>query len=87
MDLCLASKKASEDKEEWVPLRRGWFLGGQKFRKELLAQMSERRRASHYGQEAAESDIQRAECVVESDLGRLGWKEAQLGRRRKGDPK
>ena len=86
-ELRMEQRRASEDKEEWVPLRRGWFLGDKKFRKKLLAQMSERRSANHYGDEATESDLERAEGVVESELGRLGWKGSELGRRRKGDPK
>ncbi len=85
--LRMEQRRASEDKEEWVPLQRGWFLGEEQFRKELLAQMKRKRHENHYGEEAAESELERAEALVESELRRLGWKEAELGRRRKGDKK
>ena len=41
--------------EEFKPIRRGWCLGEEKFREELLTQMSERMGAEHYGEERAET--------------------------------
>ena len=56
------------------------------FRKELLAQMSEKRGPEHYGTEMRESAEQKAERIVAEELRKLGWPEPQLGSRRKGDP-
>jgi putative transposase len=72
--------------EEWKRVRRGWCLGGQKFRKELLAEMAERVGESHYGEERQESGEAKAERIVEEELKRRRWTEKSLGERRKGDP-
>ena len=36
-----------EEDEEFTPIRRGWCLGEETFREELLTQMSERMGAEH----------------------------------------
>lgn len=69
---------------DWRAVERDWCLGDEAFRKELLAQMHERR-GEHYGPELREADQAHAEGVVKQELQRRGWKEADLGRRPKGD--
>src|SRR5436309_13544054 len=54
-------RRAAEDGKEFKAILRGWCLGGDAFRKELLAQMSERRGAEHYGQEIQESAEEKSE--------------------------
>jgi hypothetical protein len=66
---------------------RGWCLGSEAFRKELLAQMSERRGAEHYGAEFRQSAENKAQRIVQEELDRLDWPEAELTVRQKGDPK
>jgi len=66
-------------------VRRGWCLGEEAFRKELLAQMSERLGAEHYGAERAESAQEKAERIIAAELKRRGWTEAELSKRPKGD--
>jgi hypothetical protein len=66
-------------------VRRGWFLGDKQFRKELLAQMAERRGEWHYGEELQESAEARAEKIIGGELERKGWTEDDLRARRKGD--
>jgi hypothetical protein len=48
--------------------------------------MKERAGASHYGEELRESAEEKAERIVVRELKRLGWAEADLESRRKGDP-
>jgi putative transposase len=72
--------------EQWKRVRRGWCLGGKKFRKELLAAMAERVGESHYGEERQESGEAKAERIVEEELSRRRWTEKSLRERRKGDP-
>jgi putative transposase len=57
-------RRASEDGAEFKPIVRGWMLGRDDFRKELLAQMSERRGPEHYGPEGRESAAEKAQRVV-----------------------
>jgi REP element-mobilizing transposase RayT len=48
-------RRAVEDGQEFKRVLRGWCLGSEAFRKELLAQMSEHCGAEHYGTEIRES--------------------------------
>ncbi len=79
-------RRAVEDGQEFKTVLRGWCLGSEAFRKELLAQMSERRGAEHYGAEIRESAEEKAQRIVQAEFKKLGWQEAELNRRRKGDP-
>jgi REP element-mobilizing transposase RayT len=72
--------------EEWAKIRRGWFFGADELKQELLAQVSERVGAQHYGAERQESGEVKAERLVREELPKLGWQEADLAVRRKGDP-
>jgi len=81
----MAERRAAESGGEYQALRRGWCLGGKEFRRELLAQMLERMGASHYGEERHETDEEKAQRLVRAELKRRGWREAELGLRRKGD--
>jgi putative transposase len=76
---------AEDDPKQLKSLRRGWCLGSEAFRKELLAQMSERIGEHHYGEERAESDLEQAERVVRRELEKLGWTERDLMLLAKGD--
>jgi hypothetical protein len=79
-------RRRSEAPEEFQAVERGWCLGGEEFRQELLEQVKARPGPSHFGpavQEAAEAV---AERLVVAGLGRLAWAEEELMGRRKGDP-
>ena len=47
--------------------------------------MEERRGASHYGEELQERATEKAERMAQEGLEDLGWTEAELGARRRGD--
>ncbi len=81
-----ARRRAEEQSEVWAPLRQGWCLGEEAFRKELLQQASEQRGAHHYGAELKEGEEERAERLVREELARRKWSEKDLGRRPKTDP-
>jgi REP element-mobilizing transposase RayT len=67
-------------------IRRGWCLGGQAFRRELLAQMTERMGTEHYAEKRREAVEARAEAILAEALERQVWQEADLKTRPKGDP-
>ena len=71
--------------EEFKPIRRGWCLGEETFREELLTQMSERVGAEHYGEERAKTAETQAELIIAEKLKRWRWQEADLKTRPKGD--
>jgi hypothetical protein len=68
-------------------VERGWCLGGEAFRRELLEQVSVGPGASHFGEAVREAEEVRAERLVKEGLRRLGWRESDLKCRRKGEPK
>jgi REP element-mobilizing transposase RayT len=72
--------------EEWQHLRRGWCLGDDAFRKELLVRMADQAGASHYGEELRESAEEKAQKIVAEEMKRIGWSEKDLRICRKGDP-
>ena len=74
---------------EFKPVERGWCLGSQAFRRELLAQVSEGLEGNHSGevmQEAAEVRAEQwvAESLKQMGLDRPGPGLAPQGRRREG---
>jgi putative transposase len=70
----------------WAAIRRGWFLGDDGLKAELLARASERVGAHHYGSDRQESGQAKAERLVNEELAKLKWDERELSERRKGDP-
>jgi REP element-mobilizing transposase RayT len=87
LEQALEERRGAEEGEEFKPIRRGWCLGEEKFRKELLAQMGERLGAEHYGAERTETEEALAERIIEEELKRLRWRESDLRTKAKGDAK
>jgi putative transposase len=81
----LEERRAAEAGADYRRVRRGWCLGPETFRKELLGQMKGRVGAEHYGAERQESMAEHAEGIVQEELKRRRWQESELGRRSKGD--
>ena len=79
--------RRADEKGQWEPIRRGWYLGDRAFRKELLGQMKGKRGENHYGPQARETDLEAAEFLVRTELKKLGWAAQDLQSRRKGDLK
>ena len=78
-------RRQEEGPEMWKPVRRGWCLGEKVFRKELLAQVSERRGAHHYGVELQEGEEEMADRLVQEELARRKWSEEDLAAKPKTD--
>ena len=78
--------RRSEVGQGFGAIRGEWCLGDDDFRQELLGRMSERMGAEHYGSERRESDEAKAERIIAEEFTKLGWKETDLHRTRKGDP-
>jgi len=71
-------------KADWRAIERGWCLGDEEFRAELLAQVREQR-GDHYGEELRQADEAHAQELLEKELEKRGWTEHELMKRRKGD--
>lgn len=85
LEAALEARRQAEAGEDYRSIRRGWCLGDETFRKELLAQVNEGLGPNHFGPERAESQADQAERIVREEMERRGWTEADLSRRMKGD--
>jgi putative transposase len=76
---------AAEEGDAFKPIRRGWFLGGDALKQELLAQVSAKAGQWHYGEALQESAAAKADRIVREELLRRKWDEKTLAASRKGD--
>jgi hypothetical protein len=82
----LEARRQAESGADYKAIRRGWCLGEASFRKELLEQMTGQLGAEHYGEERAETDVEKAQRIIREELKQRRWKENDLAKRAKGDP-
>src|SRR6266481_9052070 len=78
-------RKQETPKTDWRAIERGWCLGDDEFKAELLAQVREQR-GNHYGEELRQADQAHAQALLEKELKQRGWTERDLVERRKADP-
>ncbi len=81
----MEERRAQELGGDWKAIRRGWCLGDETFRRELLAQMAGQMGEHHYGEERQESAEEKAERLVRQGLKKARWTEEDLRWRRKSD--
>ena len=79
-------RRQEELEQEFKSIERGWCLGGEAFRKELLEQVNVRPGPSHFGAAVQEAAQAQAERLTVAALKRIGWTEQDVQGRRKGDP-
>ena len=82
----MEARRHEADPREWQRLQRGWCLGDEQFRRELLEQMSQPVGQHHYGPERQESAEDKAERIVRQALRSAGLKERALGQLPKAAP-
>jgi hypothetical protein len=83
----MEQRRREDLSREFKPVKRGWYLGSEAFRRELLEQVTEGPGASYFGEVVHEAVEVRAERAVAEGLKRMGWTEADLATHRKGDAK
>lgn len=81
----LEAQRGIVEGETFQEIRRGWFYGRDKVKKELLEAVTEKVGPHHYGEAVWESEETKAERIVAEELARRGWTESSLAVRRKGD--
>jgi hypothetical protein len=82
----MEERRREENPEDYAGIRRGWCWGDESFRRELLAQQESGGVKLISGGESPETATEKAERLALEELAKLGWKEADLAQRRKGDP-
>jgi hypothetical protein len=74
------------DEESLEEFRRGWCVGSEGFRREMLEQMEGKLGDNYPGGLRQESGAAKAQRIIGEELTRLGWSQADLVGRRKSDP-
>jgi putative transposase len=82
----LEARRAGETDEEFKAVRSGWCFGDEHFRKELLSKIDGAAGDSHFGSEFQEASEVKATRIIDEELRRALWAEAELELKRKGDP-
>ena len=82
----MAGRRAEDLAETGRRIERGWFVGNEEFRQELLAAVAQVPGPSHFGELVQEAVAVQAEGFVTERLRAMGWREQDLRTRRKGDP-
>ena len=82
----MQARRQEDTAKEFKPVERGWCLGDEEFRQELLEQVKRSPGPSHFGEAVQEAVEVQAERLVASGLQRLGWTEQELQAKRKGHP-
>jgi hypothetical protein len=78
-------RRREDEPEEWKRVRRGWCLGDEAFRRELVEAMAEKVGVEHYGEERQETSEGKSEANVRAELKRRGWTDKTLKARAKDD--
>ena len=81
-----ALRKEANRPEELDSIRRGWKLGGEDFLDWMLEKVEVRPAEGHPGRERDETEQGKAARIISEEMQKLGWKKAELKRRKKGDP-
>ncbi len=71
------------EEEALAPIRRGWCLGSEEFKGQMLERMDGQLGEHHAGELRHEQAEGRAERIIAEELQRLGWSESQLAAQRK----
>ena len=81
----MEARRWEQDPEMWKQVRRGWCLGSEEFRAELLAAIKVRNSEYIAGDEIKESEEHKAERILKEELARLNWTQKDLRGTLKGD--
>ena len=84
-ELSMEQRRAHETGKEWKGLRRGWYLGEETFRQELMEQVRTGAGPNHDRGQRRESAEAKAERIVQGELRKMYWSEETLRQRPKGD--
>ena len=79
-------RREETEPEALKSLRRGWRVGSESFRRQMLLRMDGQLGEHHSADVHWRSAQTKAERIIVEELHRRGWEEKQLAARRKNDP-
>jgi REP element-mobilizing transposase RayT len=83
----METRRAEEgDANQWKGMRRGWCVGSPQFRQALLERLHGELGPEHTGIIGRQANQAGAEGIIAAELGKLGWKEADLSQGAKVGP-
>jgi REP element-mobilizing transposase RayT len=83
----MEARRLEETDEEGLKVfRRGWCFGSKGFKEHMLELIDGKLGENHSGDLRSETAESKADQIITQELGRLGWPEEELARRRKSDP-
>jgi hypothetical protein len=82
----MEARRKAEETGDFSALPRGWCIGSEQFRQELLLQMTTVQGSRFAGPEWKETAEQKAQRILAEELGRRGWDARHLAQLRKADP-
>jgi REP element-mobilizing transposase RayT len=82
----MEAQRNDESPADYEAVRRGWILGSEEFRQEMLEAEADNAGEHHYGSDRFETGQEKARRIIAQELKRMGWKEKELDLKRKGDP-
>jgi putative transposase len=85
LEKALEQLRGGSDPDGYKAIRRGWCLGEESFRRELLRGATNPLGPQHFGDVRRESDEEKAIRILNEELKQLGWTSKTLAGRRKGD--
>jgi putative transposase len=85
MENYLETRRAQETEGEFKTIRRGWCLGDERFRQELLERAERCVGENHFARTRIETAEEKARRIMEEEFERLGWQALDLTARAKGD--
>ncbi len=78
-------RRLAPESGQFKPVERGWCLGSEEFRQELLAAATGRIGATNYGKERREVQEAKARRLLREEMDRIKWDDGALRRAAKGD--
>lgn len=82
----MEARRQGEWEEEFKALERGWCLGSETFREEMLLYIEKQKGKWHYGEELRECMEAKAERIIREGLSAQNISQEQLASLRKGHP-
>lgn len=78
-------RRKTEDADEAALVESGWFVGSERFRQELMAQVEACASPRHRGPDIHESGVAKAERILQEEMQSRSWTVPHLQARLKGD--
>ncbi len=85
-DARMEARRSEDDAEALKPVRRGWYLGSEDFKNQLIERMGSKLTGNHSGELREEDAQAKGRRILAEELECLGWSSEDLKEHRKNHP-